>query len=180
VIFDNGTESNLLMRSLQRALHKDDAGRRITDPSAGPLFSDKSEDGDESSGTIYVLRSKSDLSFVAENRDLVHKIGVTNSSVEQRIAGARLQPTFLMADVQIIATYELFNINRRKLEELIHKVFSSAQVDITIQDRFGNPVKPREWFLVPLDEIDKAVSHIKDGTITDYRYDPSQARLVSR
>ena len=42
VIFDNGTESNLLMRSLQRALHKDEAGRRITDPTAGPLFSDES------------------------------------------------------------------------------------------------------------------------------------------
>src|SRR6056297_1588434 len=58
VIFDNGTESNMLMRSLQRALNKDDAGRRITDPSAGPLFSDQTIDGDEASGIIYVLRSK--------------------------------------------------------------------------------------------------------------------------
>lgn len=107
VIFDNGTESNMLMRSLQRALNKDDAGRRITDPSAGPLFSDQTIDGDEASGIIYVLRSKSDHPLVTENRELVHKIGVTNMSVEKRIAGAHLQPTFLMANVEVIATYEL-------------------------------------------------------------------------
>jgi hypothetical protein len=99
VIFDNGTESNMLMRSLQRALHKDEAGRRITDPVPGPLFSGQYAEGDEAAGTIYVLRSKSEHPVVAANRDLIHKIGVTNMRIEQRIAGARLQPTFLMADV---------------------------------------------------------------------------------
>lgn len=178
VIFDNGTESNMLMRSLQRALNKDDAGRRITSPSAGPLFAGEADTDDLSSGTIYVLQSKSDHPLVAENRQLVHKIGVTNMSVEQRVAGARLQPTFLMADVEIVATYTLYNINRTKLEKLIHRVFGSAQLDISIPDRFGNPVVPREWFLVPLFVIDEAVERIKDGTITDYRYDPSQAKLI--
>ena len=178
VIFDNGTESNMLMRSLQRALHKDEAGRRITDPIAGPLFADQQEKDDLASGTIYVLRSKSDHPLVAANRDLVHKIGVTNTSVEQRIAGARLQPTFLMADVEIVATYELFNINRTKLERLIHRVFDPARLDITIQDRFGNPVVPQEWFLVPLFVVDEAVERIKDGSITGFVYDPSEAKLV--
>ena len=94
VIFDNGTESNLLMRSLQRALHKDEAGRRITDPSAGPLFANQSDDKDTESGTIYVLRSKSEHPAVSENRDVLHKIGVTGGSVEKRIANAKLDPTF--------------------------------------------------------------------------------------
>lgn len=180
VIFDNGTESNMLMRSLQRALNKDEAGRRITDPTAGPLFSDSTIDGDEASGTIYVLRSKSNHPLVAENRDLVHKIGVTNMSVEKRIAGARLQSTFLMADVEIVATYELYNINRTKLENLIHRIFFSAKLDIEIKDRFGNPVVPREWFLVPLYAIDDAVEKIKDGKIKEFVYNPKQARLVER
>ena len=180
VIFDNGTESNMLMRSLQRALNKDEAGRRITDPVAGPLFTDAAIDGDEASGTIYVLRSKSDLPPVAENRDLVHKIGVTNMSVEKRIAGAHLQPTFLMANVEVVATYELYNINRTKLENLIHRIFAPAKLDIEIKDRFGNPVVPREWFLVPLFAVDQAVEKIKDGTITDYQYDPVQASLTKR
>ena len=143
VIFDNGTESNMLMRSLQRALNKDDAGRRITEPVAGPLFSGEKGQDDQATGTIYVLRSKSDHPTVAAHRDLVHKIGVTTMSVEQRIAGARLQPTFLMADVEVVATYELFNINQTKLEGLIHRVFDPARLDIEIKDRFGNPVVPR-------------------------------------
>jgi hypothetical protein len=180
VIFDNGTVSNMLLRSLQRSLNKDEAGRRITEPTAGPLFADQTIDGDEASGTIYVLRSGSDHPLVSENRDLVHKIGVTNMSVEKRIAGARLQPTFLMADVEIVATYELFNINRTKLENLIHRIFEPARLEIEVQDRFGRPVVPREWFLVPLFVIEEAVEKIKDGSIADYVYDPQQASLVRR
>lgn len=177
VVFDNGTESNMLMRSLQRALHKDEAGRRITDPAAGPLFAVQQDEGDQASGTIYVLRSKSGHPLIAANRDLIHKIGVTNMSVEQRIAGARLQPTFLMADVEVVATYELFNINRTKLEKLIHRVFGPACLDIEVTDRFGNPVVPREWFLVPLAIIDEAVARIQDGSIVDLVYDPTTASL---
>lgn len=180
VIFDNGTESNMLMRSLQRALNKDDAGRRITDPTAGPLFSDQTIAGDEASGTIYVLRSKSDHPLVTNNRELVHKIGVTNMSVEKRIAGAHLQPTFLMANVEIVATYELYNINRTKLENLIHRIFEPARLEIEIMDRFGRPVTPREWFLVPLFVIDEAVGRIKDGTISGYVYDPKAASLSQK
>lgn len=180
VIFDNGTESNMLMRSLQRALNKDDAGRRITESTVGPLFSDEQAEDDENSGTIYVLRSRSDHPMVEQNRDLVHKIGVTNMSVKQRIAGARLQPTFLMADVDAVATYELYNINRTKLENLIHRIFNPARLEIEIQDRFGRPVVPREWFLVPLFVIDEAVKRIKDGTIANYIYDPKMAKLVER
>jgi hypothetical protein len=178
VIFDNGTESNMLMRSLQRALHKDEAGRRITDPVAGPLFSDQYTDHDRASGTIYVLRSKSEHPIVAANRDLIHKIGVTNMRVEERIAGAKLQPTFLMADVEVVATYELYNVNRAKLENLIHRVFGPARLDVEIKDRFGQPVVPHEWFLVPLFVINQAVNRIKDGTITGYIYDPKAAALV--
>ncbi len=180
VIFDNGTESNMLMRSLQRALHKDEAGRRITDPSAGPLFADHTADGDEASGTIYVLRSKSDLPIVKKHRDVLHKIGVTSGKVERRIANAKIDATFLLADVEIVATYELFNINRTKLENLIHRIFDSARLDVEIKDRFGNPVVPREWFLVPFSVVDEAVDKIKDGTIKEFAYDPKQARLVER
>jgi hypothetical protein len=178
VVFDNGTESNMLMRSLQKALQQDPAGRRLVEPGAGPLFANESEEGDEASGTIYVLRSRSDHPLVATNRELVHKIGVTTMSVEQRIAGAPLQATFLMAPVEVVATYELFNINRAKLENLIHRVFEPARLDIEVLDRFGRPVIPREWFLVPLFVIDEAVERIRNGTITGRLYDPQRAALV--
>lgn len=178
VIFDNGTESNLLMRSLQKALQQDPAGRRIVEPSAGPLFSGQNEEGDEASGIIYVLRSKSDHPVVAAHRDLLHKIGVTGGDIARRLANAKLDPTFLMAEVEVVATYELFNINRTKLENIFHRVFDPARLDIEIKDRFGTPVIPREWFLVPIFVVNEVVERIKDGTITDYVYDPKSARLV--
>lgn len=180
VVFDNGTESNLLLRSLQRALHKDEAGRRVSDPVAGPLFAGEMEDGDLESGTIYVLRSKSDNPVVAAHREVLHKIGVTGGDVAKRIANAKLDATFLLADVEIVATYKLSNINRTKLENLIHRIFDNARLNIEIKDRFGNPVIPREWFLVPVFVVDEAVERIKDGTITDYVYDPKAAALVRR
>jgi hypothetical protein len=177
VIYDNGTESDLLLRSLQRALYKDEAGRRITDPNAGPLFGDDAEEGDLESGTIYVLRSKSNNPEISAHRDLIHKIGVTGGKVETRIANAALDPTYLLADVEVVATYKLFNINRVRLENIIHRVFAPAQLNLTIQDRFGNPVKPREWFLVPLSAINEAVQRIKDQSITKFEYDPHTASL---
>ncbi len=180
VIYDNGTESNVLSRSLQRALHRDETGRRITDPSPGPLFADETGSGDLASGTIYVLRSRSDNPIVAANRGVLHKIGVTGGDVARRVADAKNDPTFLMAEVDIIATYELYNINRAKLENLIHRVFAPAQLDVEIKDRFGRPVLPCEWFLVPLFVVDEAVKRIKDGTITQYTYDPQSAGLVLR
>lgn len=178
VIYANGTESNLLRRSLQRALYKDDTGRRLTDTDMGPLFGDAPEPDDIASGTIYVLRSLSTHPFVREHRELIHKIGVTGGRVETRIAAAATDATYLLADVEIVATYKLHNLNRTRLENIFHRLFGAAQIDLTIDDRFGNPVKPREWFLVPLNVIDEAVERIRDGSITEVVYDPMSARLV--
>lgn len=178
VIYSNETESDILLRSLQRALYKDETGRRITEHDAGPLFRDTWDDDDIESGTIYVLRSKSQNPFVTEHRELIHKIGVTGGKVEARIANAEHDATYLLAKVEVVATYKLAGINRGKLEALLHRVFAPAQLDLEIKDRFGRPVKPREWFLVPLSVIDEAVDRIRDGSITELVYDPSNARLV--
>jgi hypothetical protein len=136
------------------------------------------EPDDIASGTIYVLRSLSTHPFVTEHRELIHKIGVTGGKVETRIAAAATDATYLLADVEVIATYKLHNLNRTRMENLFHRLFGAAQIDVTIDDRFGNPVKPREWFLVPLHVIDEAVERIRDGSITDMVYDPSSAQLI--
>jgi hypothetical protein len=188
VIYDNATEATVLSRSFQKSLYRDTTARRVSNPEAGPLFvreerapfAAETEDDVISSGTIYVLRSKSDHPLVAANRDVLHKIGVTGGDVARRIANARLDATFLLAEVEIVATYTLYNINRAKLENLIHRLFDTARLNIEIKDRFGNPVVPREWFLVPRFVVDEAVEKIRDGTITDYIYDPNAARLVRR
>jgi hypothetical protein len=180
VIYSNGTESNLLLDSLRRGLYKDESSRIVSEPSAGPLFSGEVEDGDISSGTIYVLRSKSDHPVVKEHRDIIHKIGVTSGDVNKRLTNAKLDPTFLMADVDVVATYELSNINRTKLENLLHKFFEPAKLNIEIKDRFGNPIVPREWFLVPLFVIDEVIEKVKDGTIVDFRYDAKSGKILER
>ncbi len=178
VIYSNGTESNLLRRSLQRALYKDEGARRLSDPNAGPLFSEEWDEDDIESGTIYVLRSQSKHPYVVEHRELIHKIGVTGGKIETRIANAALDSTYLLADVEIVATYKLAGINRTKLENIFHRIFASVQLSLTIQDRFGHPVRPREWFLVPIHVIDEAVKRVIDGSIADMVYDPKTACLV--
>lgn len=177
VIYSNAAQSDLLLRSMQRALYKDETSRIISEPNAGPLFSDEAGEEDIESGTIYVLRSNSDDPYIKEHRDIIHKIGVTGGDVKKRFANAKNDPTFLMADVEIVATYKLSNINRVKLENLIHRFFDTAKLDIEIKDRFGKPITPREWFLVPLFVIDDAVEKIKDGKISNYIYDHKNACL---
>lgn len=177
-IYSNGTESNLLMRSLQKALYKDEAGRRVLKVDVGPLFRDSFEEGDLESGTIYVLRSMSEHPFITENRNIIHKIGVTGGDLKSRIANASTDPTFLLAGVSIVATYKLAGIDRHKLETLIHRIFASAQLELALMDRFGKPVKPREWFVVPLQVINEAMDRIRDGSITKVIYDPKSASLI--
>ncbi|MEZ6235086.1 MAG: GIY-YIG nuclease family protein [Phycisphaerales bacterium] len=181
IIFDNGTESNMLLRSLQRALYKSESGRRILlpDGNAVTLFTGVQEEGDLKSGTIYVLRSRSDHPFVKEHRAVLHKIGVTGGNVKARIGNAKKDPTYLLADVEVVAEYKLANVSRKALEALLHKVFAAARLDMQLKDRFGSRVEPREWFLLPLTVIDEAIERIKDGSIDRCRYDLKSSRLVS-
>ena len=178
LVFDNGTESRMLLRSFQKALSLDEGARIISNNDFGPLFSSHKEKDDQLTGTIYVLRSKSNNPFIEENRNLIHKIGFTTNTIQKRIVNAKLDPTFLMADVQTVASYQLYNLKGSKFESLIQKIFSNAKLKIKINDRFGNAVSPEEWFLVPLDVIKDAIQKIIEGTITKYIYDPSLAKMV--
>lgn len=184
VIYDNGTESDLLMRSLQRALNKDKTSRRITNPDLGPLFTqvedtEKADKTDEvTTGYIYVLRSQSNHPFITENRSVIHKIGVTGGSVKKRIAYAKKDPTFLFAEVEVVETFKLSNINQTKLEALLHRFFNNAKLDVKLQNQMGQEVKPREWFFVPIEVIEAVVEKIQDGTIEQFRYDLETLSLI--
>ena len=178
VIFSNKTESDLLRTSLQRALYKDDASRRVARDLEGSLFGNMLDQGDVETGVIYVLRSLSEEPFIAENRELIHKIGVTGGSLEKRIANAQYEATYLLAGVEVVREFKLVGINRKKLEKLLDDFFSAARLDIEIPDRFGKLVRPREWFLVPLAVIDETIQRIREGTIMDFVYDRETATLV--
>jgi len=178
VIYDNETESDLLVRSLQRGLNKDKSSRRITEPEMGPLFSGESSEEDLPSGFIYIVRSKSNHPFIAENRAVIHKIGVTGATdVKKRFANAKKDPTFLLAEVEVVGTVKLTNINRVKLEALLHRFFAEARLDLVLKDRFGEEIVPREWFVVPLPIINEAIDKLISGEIVNYRYDVSSGKV---
>lgn len=178
VIFDNGTEGNNLLRSLARELYKDPNGRRVTTTDMGPLFDSEPQPGDTATGMIYVVKSLSADPEIRKLDGLLHKIGFTSGKMEIRIQNAKDDPTFLMAAVHPVATYTLYNIDRVKLEHLLHDFFAGARLDIEITDRFGKKIKPREWFLLSPGIISEAIARLKDGSIVKCRYDASQSKIV--
>jgi hypothetical protein len=178
LIFDNGTEGNNLLRSLATELYKDPNGRRVTTTDMGPLFDDKPHEGDTQTGMIYVVKSLSDDPEIRKLDGLLHKIGFTSGKMELRIQNAKDDPTFLMAPVHPVTTYTLYNIDRVKLEHLLHDFFATVRLDIEITDRFGKKVRPREWFLLPQSVIAEAVSRLKDGSIVNYRYDAQAGAIM--
>ena len=178
LIFDNGTEGNNLLRSLATELYKDPNGRRVTTPDAGPLFDAKPQDGDMATGMIYVVKSLSSDPEIAKLDGLLHKIGFTSGKMEVRIQNATDDPTFLMAAVHPVATYTLYNIDRVKLEHLLHGFFGDARLDIEITDRFGKKIRPREWFLILPSVISEAVSRLQNGTIVKCRFDAARGQIV--
>jgi hypothetical protein len=179
IIFSNGMENDPLMSSLRKALATDKTARYVHRPGIGPLDPDWQADALELTGTIYVARSKSTRPEIAEVRNILHKIGVTSQDVKRRVADAPNDATFLLAEVEIVATYELRNLSRMKIEDLLHRFFDSARPSsLTITDRFGKKVHPREWFYVLPEHVSEAVALIKSKTLHLYRYDPTTQRIV--
>ncbi len=179
VIYSNGTESNLLMRSLQRSLRQDGAGRRITNPKFGPLFGHDVNDQDELTGTVYILESLSEDENVRKYPDLC-KIGVTKGSVERRIRNAKFESTYLFADVKVVKTIKIFNFSPNKVENWLHQIFERARCNFVVKDPSGKVANPKEWFFVPIFLIEEAVNRIIDGSIDQYTFDLEQMRLVER
>jgi len=167
----------MLRRSLQKRLWDDSTSRRIVEPELGPLFTDAVNEDDQATGVIYVLRSQCQHPEIVKNREIIHKIGFTKGDVERRIADASNQPTYLLSDVEVVATYELYNLDAGKLENIILKIYSNIKLDIELKDRFGKPYNPREWFMVPLPVVREAIEKIKDGTISKYLYNINSGQL---
>ena len=177
-IFENGTESDMLLRSLSAELYKD--GRRVTAHKDNYLqnFENISEE-DEEVGFIYVLESKSRKPKIKQY-DNLYKVGFTKKPVEERIKNAKQEPTFLMAPVSVIAEFKCYNMNPQTFESLIHRFFKEVCLDIKIYDNEGNRHYPREWFIAPYSVIEDAIPYIVNGEIVDYKYDPEKERIVGR
>lgn len=181
VIFSNGTESDPLMSSFRKSLNDDKTARIVQKIGAGPLDPEWESDQLELSGTIYVARSRSDEPAIKEQRMILHKIGVTSQDVQRRIADARNDPTFLLAPVEIVATYHLQNLSRQKVESLLHRFFDVARpAELFITDRFGKKVSPREWFYVLPEHVAQAAELIQQGLLHLYRYDVASQKVIRK
>ena len=177
-IFENGTESDMLLRSLAAELYKD--GRRVTEHDDRLLDNFKGVDtNDESVGYIYVLKSKSKEERIANIEDL-YKIGYSRVSVETRIRNAEKQPTYLMAPVEYIAGWQCFNMNPQKFEQLIHNFFGASCLNVDVYDDQGKRHTPQEWFIAPLDVIEDAVALIISGEVVNYKYDAGSRAIAKR
>ncbi len=178
LVFENGTKSNMLLRSLGKRLR--DSGNMVTE-----LDSDRADnlfnvdEDDSKNGFIYILKSLSKDDRISTKRNL-YKIGFSTTAVETRIKNASQDSTYLMADVQIVSSFEVYNVNPHKLEQLIHKFFSSSCLDIDIVDEKGDVHRPREWFVAPINVIEEAIVLIGNGKIIDYRYDSDSESIVLR
>ena len=180
VIFSNKTESDLLLRSFGASLYKDKSARRIYGATEGPIFGGKIDEGETPVGTVYVLKTLSQQAGIKEHREYLHKIGVTSGSVKARISNAEKDPTYLLAPVEIVGEFQLYHMDVKATEKLLHKFFQTAQADVEIKDRFGTAVRPREWFFVTVKAIQDAVKALNENKILNVRYDFESGKVVDK
>ena len=179
-IFDNGTYSNMLYRSLGKQLYNN--GKIVTSlekESEEKLYYNTSDLNidDKETGWIYVLKSKSDNPEISKFKNL-YKIGFSKSSINKRIINAKNEATYLYADVEVVASFKCANLNTQKFENLIHRFFKQAQLQIDIYDSHNNRITPKEWFVVPFSIIDRAIGLFNSGEIINYHYDFENQMIV--
>lgn len=178
-IFENATLSNMLYRSLGKALFSN--GKLITEPTdlyTNNLFinTDSVREEDVQTGWIYVVKSTSNNSNISDIKDL-YKIGFSSTPIKERIKNAKNEATYLYSDVKIVATYEVYNRNANKLENLLHRFFAHTCLNVDLFDDKGQRITPREWFVVPFDVIDEVISLLLNGNILNYEYDRKSKKI---
>lgn len=181
-VFENGTESNMLFRSLGKMLYNN--GQIVSSSNAENIaeFNRGFEiisDDDKSTGYIYILKSKSINPKIA-NIDDLYKIGYSTIPVEERIKNAENEPTYLMASVEIVSVYECYNLNPQKFEHIMHTFFSEACLNLDVFGEDGKRYNPREWFILPLAVIEEAIAHIISGDILKFSYDSTYKNIKSQ
>lgn len=181
-VFDNGTYSNMLYRSLGKLLTINGRVVSETDEAAEKeLIANTTtiEPEDIESGWIYILRSKSRNPKIASIENL-HKIGFSTVDVKRRIINAANEPTYLNADVEIVATFKCLNLNTQKFENLIHRFFKDVQLQIDILGDGNERVSPREWFVVPYPIIERVIGLFISGEIVNHYYDRKDQAIIEK
>lgn len=182
IIFENGTESNMLYRSLYKRLLKNGKSVSETNDASLAIFEKNMAvitDDDQSTGYIYILQSLSSNPEIKSIQNL-YKIGYATTLVEKRIANAEKEPTYLMAPVHHVSSYKCYNMNAQKFENLLHTFFGNACLDIEVADLNGKICRPREWFIAPLKAIEMAIQLLISGEIIHFQYDPGSEQVIDK
>jgi hypothetical protein len=174
-IFENGTESDMLLRSLSAELYKDGQVISFLNEEIEDKFSQIMSD-DEVSGYIYILKSKNSDNQIRDIKNL-YKIGYSTTKVDDRLKNAKNEPTYLMAEVEQIAIYKCLNMNTSKLEQILHQFFGKSCLNIEVIGNDGKVHTPREWFIAPLEVIKQAIFMIVNGEIIYYKYDEKEESI---
>lgn len=182
-IFENGTVSNMYYRSVSKAIYNGGAKMVSELDRAEQLdvfdTTENINDEDKCSGWIYILKSKSQRPEIKDIKNL-YKIGFSSTPVKERIKNAKNEAAYLYDDVAIVETYQIYNLNAKKFEQLTHRVFASACLDIEFDTKDNLRVNPREWFVVPKNVIEEAIQLIVSGEIVNYRFDTKLQRLIQK
>lgn len=180
-IFENGTETDILLQTLRRNVMESGYAITATQEEEENVFKnpDGVEDGDKVTGYIYILSSLSNNPEIRKY-DNLYKIGFTINSVEERVANAANEPTYLMAPVKVEASYKIVNMNSHVFETLVHQVLDAVQLQLTVTDNDGNVHHPQEWYVVPLPVVNTIIEKIVNGSITKYTYNPALQCLEKR
>lgn len=181
-IFENGTCSNMLFRSLGKAIQKDGKLVTVPDEQAAGIFENEVKslsEADVETGWIYILKSKTTNPQIAALPNL-YKIGFSKTKVEERIKNALSEATYLFSEVEVVATYRCYNTHTKHLENLLHRFFAAACINVDIFDKTGQRYTPREWFSVSLPQIDQAIQLMFSGEIVNYRFDVHEGIIATR
>lgn len=185
IIFENGTESNMLYRSLYKALSLNGYGVSESNEQTNAQFIEnfntkvEKDEADHKTGFLYILQTRSERADIQAIPNL-YKIGFSSTDIKQRLKNAAQEPTYLMADVKLIRAYECYNMNPQKFEKMLHYFFGDSCLDIDVFDKNGKRHTPREWFIAPLSIIENAIGLILAGEISQHRYDAIYELIVKR
>ena len=177
-IYENGTESDIFLQTLRKNVVA--SGYAITETQEETeekfFHSEDVKSGDQVTGYIYVLRSKSENPEIKNIKNL-YKIGFSTNRVEERVANAEHEPTYLMAPVEIVSTYKIVNMHSQKFEDLVHQVLAEVNFRFKVADDKGEMHEATEWYVVPLEIIDSIIQKIMNGTIIYFSYNKEQQCL---
>lgn len=182
LIFANGTESNMLTHSLATAQYKYENSYQlqITDPEwVNDDLAKNFGDDRQPTGVIYIAQLIETPENLEHYKNL-YKVGFSKLTGDVRTKHSIRDTAFLQQPVNIIAEWQIYDADPRKVESVLHAFFYEQKVKMSSKGSDDKLYKATEWFDIPLSEIDKAINIVISGDIEKYRMDGAYGKIVAK